>query len=259
MMLMHDAEPFYYPASNQIGGLLIHGFTGTPKEMRGLGKFLWQQGLTVAGIRLFGHGTTPKDMIRARWQDWFASVEDGYYLLKNNVKKVFLIGLSMGGVLSLTFASKYPVSGIVAMSTPHHLPNDPRLRIIKLISLVKPYFPKDDPQWHDQKVLNEHICYSVDPTRSYAELDKLIKEMQYGLPNVTAPTLLINSVNDPTVTSEEHHIDYIYDAIGSMIKRKLLIEDSGHVITSDKQRKTVYNAVYNFIQEIQTSQLDSHI
>ena len=60
-MIIPTAEPFYLPGNN-IGCLLVHGFTGAPKEMRWMGEFLGNQGYTVLGIRLAGHATTPEDM-----------------------------------------------------------------------------------------------------------------------------------------------------------------------------------------------------
>ena len=53
-MIIKTAEPFYFPG-NSTGCLLIHGFTGTPKEMRPLGDFLADKGYSVLGIRLSGH------------------------------------------------------------------------------------------------------------------------------------------------------------------------------------------------------------
>ncbi len=72
--------------------------------MRWLGEYLNQQGYTVCGMRLAGHATRLTDMVRARWRDWLLSVEDGYNLLRSCTDQVFLLGLSMGGVLSLTAA-----------------------------------------------------------------------------------------------------------------------------------------------------------
>ena len=43
--IIPSAEPFYYQG-NKIGCLLIHGFTGTPKEMRLMGEYLANQGYT---------------------------------------------------------------------------------------------------------------------------------------------------------------------------------------------------------------------
>ena len=65
-----------------------------------MGEYLNRQGYTCLGIRLAGHATDPEDMVRSNWTDWTASVEDGFYLLSGSVDRIFLAGLSMGGVLS---------------------------------------------------------------------------------------------------------------------------------------------------------------
>ena len=94
--IIPTAEPFLLPGdSSKPACLLIHGFTGTPKEMRWMGEFLNRQGYTCLAVRLTGHATDPEDMIRSRWTDWAASVEDGYALLRGLTDNIFLIGLSM--------------------------------------------------------------------------------------------------------------------------------------------------------------------
>ena len=79
--IIPGAEPFFFPGGST-GCLLVHGFTGTPKEMRAMGEYLHQRGFSVLGVRLTGHATRPEDLQRARWQDWLLSVEDGWQLLK---------------------------------------------------------------------------------------------------------------------------------------------------------------------------------
>src|SRR5919198_4315041 len=120
--IIPTAEPFFFLGnSSKPACLLIHGFTGTPKEMRQMGEFLNGQGYTCLGIRLAGHATDPEDMIRSRWTDWVASVEDGYQLLCGLTDHIFLIGLSMGGILALLASTQLNVKGVIAMSTPSRL------------------------------------------------------------------------------------------------------------------------------------------
>src|SRR4030065_1391532 len=85
------AEPFLF-LGDEIGILLVHGFTGTPKEMRTMGEFFADQGKTVLGIRLPGHATQPEDMRGKRWQDWVQAGEDGYDLLRCDRGPVVLMG-----------------------------------------------------------------------------------------------------------------------------------------------------------------------
>ena len=129
--LIPTAEPFFFPGSGdparvRMGCLLVHGFTGAPKEMRWMAK----QGYSVLGVRLAGHATRPEDMIRSRWHGaagWPPGLMDcARHILSGCTDRIYLMGLSMGGMLSLTFAARRPVAGLVIMSTPHHLPSDPR-------------------------------------------------------------------------------------------------------------------------------------
>ena len=121
--IITTAEPFFLLGS-RTGILLIHGFTGTPKEMRWMGEYLNRElGFTCLGVRLTGHGTRPKDMVRSRWTDWTVSVEDGYNLLSGITDSIYLVGLSMGGALSLLMSTWFEqhVKGVVTMSAPYEL------------------------------------------------------------------------------------------------------------------------------------------
>src|SRR3990172_5600646 len=141
--MIPTSEPFLLPGQpNQPAILLSHGFTGAPKEMRWMGEYLNKQGFTCLGIRLAGHATRPEDMIRARYTDWMTSIEDGYHLLRGLSEDIFLVGLSMGGALSLLMSTRLDVKGVIAMSTPTRLPRDHSIVAMKLLSLVVPFQPK---------------------------------------------------------------------------------------------------------------------
>ena len=253
-MIIPTAEPFFFPG-NETGCLLIHGLTGTPKEMRWMGEYLATKGHTVFGIRLFGHATQPEDLKRARWQDWLTNAEEGWYLISSMVTRVFLVGLSMGGALSLLLASKFPSAGVVIMATPHHLPDDPRVHWIRLLNHLVPYIPKGPPDWFDLDAYKEQASYKVNATRGFIELNNLLSQMDTILPKVKVPTLLIYSKNDNVVKLRDGHMQIIYDKLGSLNKRKLVIEKSGHVIPRDLQRYFVFEAVANFIHEIEQNPL----
>ena len=53
--------------------LMIHGFTATPAQMRQLGGYLGEQGYTVRGMLLPGHGATVEEMLKSGWQQWLAA------------------------------------------------------------------------------------------------------------------------------------------------------------------------------------------
>src|SRR3990172_305536 len=261
--IIPTADPFFFPgAPSKPACLLIHGFTGAPKEMRWMGEYLSQQGYPSLGIRLAGHATRPEDMIRSRYTDWIASVEDGYQLLRGLTDNIFLIGLSMGGDLALLMSTRLAqrVRGVVVMSTPYKLPDDPRLRHIEWISKTVSYMPKSDEEpgagWFDKEAWKEHISYPQNPVRSIGELNKLLGEMRAALHQINVPVLLMHSRDHTYVLHDNMELIYA-DLLGSQDKTKLYITGSGHVVTRDAARHQVFQFALEFIQRIESSKRSS--
>jgi carboxylesterase len=243
--IIPTAEPFFLPGGST-GCLLIHGFTGTPKEMRWMGNYLSDHGYTVLAPRLAGHATKLEDMNRVQWMDWVLSVEEGWHILNGICKRIFIAGISMGGVLSLLFASKFPVAGVIAMSTPYELPPDPRLRFIKLLRFFLPAHGKGPPDWHDPEPEKDHIDYPAYPIPGIVQLDDLLAELRTALPKITAPVLLIHSRQDQGV--EPSNMEKIYESLTTSSKATFWVEDSGHVIIRDSERERVFQATHDFIR-----------
>lgn len=252
-LIIPTAEPFLFPGDST-GCLLVHGFTGTPKEMRGVGIYLSiEADHTVLGVRLAGHATTIEDMKRTHWQDWLASVEDGLHLLNGICERVFVIGLSMGGALALLAAARYPVAGVVAMAAPYQLPKDWRQHFLGVVRLIQPEIAKGPPDWCNPDAARDHISYRTYPTIAVGELNKLLAQLRASLPNVHAPVLLIHSRLDTSVAPE--NMDCIYAALGTTDKQRIWLKNSGHVITREPERQTVFKAAADFIHRITQSNL----
>lgn len=241
--IMPGAEPFYF-RGNSTGCLMIHGFTGTPKEMHGMGEFLNKKGYTVYGIRLAGHATQLPDLIRTRWHDWVISVEEGIDVLRMNCKNIFTLGLSMGGVLSLLAADRYDIKAAICMSTPFEISKDWRLKIAKQLSVIIPTVSKGESDLQNKDAAKSHLDYPVYPTRSIAELNDLLKEMHSALPRINKSVLLMHSKSDGL--SYENSVK-IHSLLGCQDKEIFLLEKSGHVITEDVECNEVFKRAEDFI------------
>ena len=264
---MPNAEPFFFPGEpGKPGILLIHGFTGTPQNLRGMGQYLnSEQGYTCMGIRLAGHGTSPEDMARTKFTDWIVSAEQGFKSLTDVVDDIYLAGLSMGGALALLLSTRLQVRGVISMATPFDLGKDWRLNFTGLLALFQPYLPKQaDPPgagWYDKAAYKEYVSYDCNPVRSVTQLRKLLRIMRDSLPKVKVPVLLMHSRQD--VYPIKDSMPLIFERLGTQDKECLWLEGSGHVITMDAQRETVFRASANFIRRVEelphkgTSQADA--
>lgn len=257
--LLPGAAPFFYPG-NEVGCLLIHGFTGTPFEMRWLGEHLNAQGYTTYGPRLAGHGTRPEDMARVHWEEWAGDVLAGYDMLAARCDRVIPIGLSMGGALTLWLSAHRPVAALVTLSAVLRF-DDPRLRWAGLMKVVRKTMDKErDPEAtsrFEAHVLAEqarrgepqtgHPSYGAWVLGAVPAFLALLEATRAVAGRITAPALLVHSRADPTVPFD--NLALIENSIRSSEVQKLILERSGHVITEDVESEIVYQTVSDFINK----------
>ena len=232
-----DLSPFFLEGGRSSGVLLIHGFTGSPPEMRLVGDYLHERGYTVSGPLLPGHGTTVQDMNRCTWRDWADHIEGAYQTLGARCDKVFVGGLSMGTLLTLNLAAGHPeVPGVVLYAPAARVSN----RLIYLTPVMKHVLPV----WHDSGESDlgdpeaESRCWSYEasPVRAAHELLKLIYRVRRLLPHVTCPSLIFHASRDRHIRAEGSQ--YVYERIGSEDKELITLANSGHALTVDQEWET---------------------
>lgn len=104
--------------ASRLGCLLIHGYGGSPFEVEGLAAALDGEGFSTGLVTLPGHGEGYKDFGKYGFFDWLAHAEKEYAAFAERHSRVALIGFSLGGTLALNLAARFPVAGIVTISTP---------------------------------------------------------------------------------------------------------------------------------------------
>src|SRR3712207_3641361 len=84
--IMQGAEPFHF-GGNEIGALATPGFTGTTQSVGPLGEALAEEGFTVIGPRLEGHGTSMENHASSTASDWISSIEAGLTWLQQRTSQ----------------------------------------------------------------------------------------------------------------------------------------------------------------------------
>ncbi|MDI3534606.1 MAG: carboxylesterase [Thermosediminibacterales bacterium] len=244
--IKRTTEPFFLKGG-KTACLLIHGFTGSPGELRPLGEFLAQKGYTVKGVLLKGHGSTSEEMEKTNWHDWYKSAEEGYFELKKNYSRIIPIGFSMGGLLAMRLASKYSFPCLVAISSPIYVVNK-KAMFASIIKYFKRFEPKK-PNTYLEKDMKEYVSDQGEiPVRCVESLIKLISDTKTIIPQIKAPVLIVQSKMDATV--DPRSAEYIYKKIGSTRKELFWLERSGHLVVLDKEREKLFTVVEEFIKKV---------
>jgi carboxylesterase len=244
---MSGAEPFSFDGSNDVGVVLIHGFTGSPKSMVPWGRALADQGWTVRVPRLPGHGTRWQDMNVTTWQDWVGEADRNVAELLERCTHVFVMGLSMGGAITLRIAEERgdAITGIVLVNTAVHTERKDRF-LLPFVKHVIPSFPgiSNDIAMPGQ----DEGAYDRLPLRAAASLSELWSLVRAGLSRVQQPILLLRSKVDHVV--EPSNARMILAEVKSTDVNEIVLERSFHVATLDFDAPLIIEESIAFIRRL---------
>jgi carboxylesterase len=96
--------------------LLIHGFPGTPAEMRPLGQVLAAGGWQARGLLLPGMGAEIMHLAQMRASDWMDAARAGWEEVRREDPGAILVGNSMGAAVALRLAAEAPGGRLVLVS-----------------------------------------------------------------------------------------------------------------------------------------------
>lgn len=266
---------FHYEGKNGKAVLLIHGITGTPSEMRYLGKKLNAAGFTVVCNTLPKHCGSLGELKRVTWNEMADACMHDFLRLKAGYSKVFVGGLSMGALMAAHISYKAPgeVAGILALaptlfydgwalhkgkSLMHIFWHIPFIRNAVQIREGWPYGLKDEALRANFERFYKHAKASefdknvllfgspFFPMACLYQHHLFTKVARNELPKVSAPVLIIHARQDDMVSIKNAR--YVLDNIGSRDKELIELEDSYHMITIDKEKDRVADAMVNFMQ-----------
>ncbi len=263
-----------------IGVLCLHGFTGSPAEMRPLGERLAERGFTVEGPLLPKHGGMPHELKGATWRGWVACARDALNALADRCPHVFIAGLSMGGLITLHLAASEcyraacngkpsPLRGIIVMAAPTAV-NDSRARLVRFARYFVPYYYPlkganfNDPNFRDsihrrlglnsdelnlddprvQKQIVQSVRIPVSAIHELLELNRLVMR---ELPRVTTPALFFQGRRDHVIAPDSAEV--IASRVGSKDKRVVWCEKSGHALPLEPDAPEMFETIAAFITE----------
>jgi esterase/lipase/1-acyl-sn-glycerol-3-phosphate acyltransferase len=234
------------------GVLLIHGYMAAPEEMKFFARYLYARGFTVHVPRLKGHGTSPDDLARTRYEQWIESVEEAYVALRHSCAKRFIGGFSTGAGLALEMATRVrDYEAVFAVAPPmrlqdlgaHFVPAinawNTMIRRIHLTAMAREFI--------DNHPENPQINYRRNPIAGVQQLGKLMEQLADKLGQIDKPVLVVQSRNDPVVNPRGS--EKLFRQLGSDVKEYYLFDYDRHGILIGEGVKRVYQAIENFIRQ----------
>ncbi len=242
------AEPFSHKGEGDVGALVLHGFTGNPGSMRELANACAAAGFHVELPQLAGHGTAVEDMIPTRWSDWTASVESAYSALSARASRIVVLGLSMGGSLTLWTGLQHPeVRGLVCVN-PAVQPA-PAEMLEGLKALIDSGQEVMDGIGSDIADPNAHeTAYPGTPLApAHSFMKDGLTPMAPRLGELKMPLLLFTSVQDHVVNPADS--DFLAANYGGTVER-VMLERSYHVATQDYDKGTIFSGSVDFVRRV---------
>ncbi|WP_138418404.1 alpha/beta hydrolase [Aquibacillus sediminis] len=247
-MKVKQPEPFTFEGGKR-AVLLLHGFTGHSADVRMLGRYLQKQGYTCHAPIYRGHGKPPEELVQATPEQWWEDVQEGLQHLRSiGHKEIAVAGLSLGGVLSLKLAYSEPIKAAIPMCAPMFFDNETQL--------TKGFkaFAKEYKQLEkkDEATIETEVNQLLEESKPlFQRLGGLITDVKEHVDHIYAPTFVVQARKDQMINTDS--ATYIYDNVEADQKDIKWYEESGHLITFDKQKDQLHEDIYNFLESLDWS------
>ena len=250
------SEPWTAPGAGQrarTGILLVHGFTGSPVSLRQLGELLAARGFAVDLPRLPGHGTSFREMLRTRYDDLRAFVEARARALAERTERVFLVGLSMGGTLSLDVASGTgaKIAGVVTINAQILDRTGIVVKLGPFLEKILPVVPPSVAGLTRNDIAKPDVAeqaYGWVPSAAGNSLLRALPRVRGQLARMPCPVLVMYSRNDHSVPPANSKA--LLELIVGPELGGLELERSYHVATLDYDQPLIEERVTAFADRL---------
>jgi carboxylesterase len=214
--------------------------------MRGLAVALADAGFTVEMPLLPGHGTAVEDMLPTRWEDWSAAAEAAYVDLAARCEAVVVVGLSMGGSLTVWLGERHPeIAGLVLVNPLIVPPTELEEGVKALIEACEETLPGIGSDIALEGAVES--AYELLPLQAALSLFGGVAQVEANLESVVSPVLLFNSPQDHVVdpVSSERLAEKVKGPV-----ERIILERSFHVATLDYDKDEIEARTVAFATEL---------
>ncbi len=224
--------------------LFIHGILGTPRHFDFLIPIV-PETWSIWSILLPGHGGSCRDFAESSMEQWKAYCERAFLELAAGHRRVLLVGHSMGTLLSVYLADRFPgrVDGIFALAMPLY----PQFTPVAIAGCLHSAYGSMEKDTAYQRSVREacSVALSKNPFAylrwipRYLELFALCRKTRKLMPVLETPCTAIQSRKDELVAfrSAKH----------TGTAKTLVLPHSRHYFYSERDRETMKTEFLRFI------------
>ncbi len=209
--------------------------------MKALAVFLNQHQYTCYSFTYSGHGLNLDEFLQSNPEDWWQDVIQAYnFLAEQAYTEIAVVGVSLGGLLSLKLAENFPVKACICMSVPQVRTSTD---LLKRLSKYAEYLQQFEPT-KLELVLNQ-LQLKAQPQLKKFEcfVNKTIRDLD----KIYAPTATLFGKLDDILYEQTAH--YIFEHISSLEKIMKAYDHSEHLMTLGKDQPTLFDDILNFLNQ----------
>lgn len=245
------AKPFFQQG-NKVGCLVLHGIGGTAANVRIVADALAARGYTVFCPVLPGHGQTVRQLNHSTGKQWLDAVRAGYErLTASGCTRIYLLGLSLGGILSALLAEEKETAGLVLISAP--IVMKPWLHRARRLSILFPFVRYDAGKLERIRTQPRYEqMYEGFAPRKLRDLNRLTHKLRAHLDRITCPTLLLQAKYDNKV--EPVSVDvFKKGAVHAPSIEVVTLENSPHGSTYGPERELAASLCTDFVDRLESA------
>lgn len=238
-----------YFKGGQRGVILMHAYTGSPNDVRQLGRYLNKAGYSVLLPMFSGHGTErPEDILQAGPKLWQENLRQSIeFMQKEGHQELAIFGLSLGGIFAMSAMEDYPeviigggplCSPIIAESKTNIIPSFLwyAKTAMKKASVAEAEITSRLPMI--EKAVQSQI----------AEIKIFTSEVFYKMAEVEQPSLLVQAGKDLMIDPQS-----VYLTEAQLKKSPVEVKwypESGHVITVGPEKLQLQEDILTFMNKL---------
>ncbi|EJY95772.1 alpha/beta hydrolase [Staphylococcus arlettae] len=246
MIKVKEPNPIYLEHEGAAHAvLLLHSFTGTVRDVKLLATKLHKAGYTCYVPSYKGHGKMLEDLMAYTIEDWWQDAQDGYAFLQDKgYDKITVLGVSLGGLLSLKFSETKSVHSVIAMSVPYKKDD------AGLAMRLEAYGRRmGDILGLDQVEIERQVADIDSYEAGFETFKNVVDNIMIQLPSIQAPIAIkYGKLDEPAYAKSAH---YIYEHIAHQHKSLQGYADSKHLMTQGSGREAVEQDILHFLAELQ--------